>query len=273
MGDIKNLKRDQEDVKTKLSILTQEFEKIRNKMAEKLDKDNSPNTEDVQHLSDTCDGLMDFKMETLAVLDNFHSKLKDLTSQVNSLSTAIDNATNYSYQYNLKLLGVPQENPRETAEETTELCLKVFEKIGIEVMETDIDIAHRIPSRNGRHTAKPIVCKFVRRIIREKVLSARANTDRLGPEDFDLPPNTEMGRIGIFSHLPPKLQDLHKLARTFQAKFQYKFCWAKSSAIFLRKSDNSRILKLECQADLEELGEKESTSTNRSARDLYDTKS
>ena len=47
----------------------------------------------------------------------------------------------------MKIVGVPQTNEKERAEETTSLCLKIFKKIGVDVRETDIDIAHRIPSR------------------------------------------------------------------------------------------------------------------------------
>ena len=32
-----------------------------------------------------------------------------------------------------------------------------------------------------------IVCKFVRRMVRERVLPGRANTNSLTPNDFDLP--------------------------------------------------------------------------------------
>lgn len=72
------------------------------------------------------------------------AKLKDITSQVEPVpnTKAIDDATTYSFQYNLKIVGVPQKNERETAEETTMLCLKIFSKIGVNVSENDIDIAH-----------------------------------------------------------------------------------------------------------------------------------
>lgn len=78
------------------------------------------------------------------------AKLKDITSQVEPVpnTKAIDDATTYSFQYNLKIVGVPQKNERETAEETTMLCLKIFSKIGLNVSENDIDIAHRVPARS-----------------------------------------------------------------------------------------------------------------------------
>ena len=254
---MKHLKKDHEEVRKELKNLTKEFESLRAKMADKSDRASSPSSADVQHLSDTCDGFS-------TTIESFQRRLNKLASQVEAVTKAIDEATSYSYQYNLKIFGVPETNEKETAEETTSLCLKIFKKIGVDISETDIDIAHRIPTRNQsgrrrqRHNA--IVCKFVRRMVRERVLAARANTNRLTPNDFDLPSDSQIGRIGILSHLTPKLQDLLRSAKTHQTEYGYKFCWAKSTAVFLRKSDNSRILRIESEKDLEDLRGNEFTN-------------
>ena len=131
MSDVKVLKKEHEDVKSQLKNLVKEFEVLRSNMADKADKALAPNEVDIQNLSDTCDGLMSFKMDTLATLDNFQSKLNNLSDQVEVLSKALDDALLYSYQYNLKIVGVPQTNDRETANETAEVCIKIFKKIGV----------------------------------------------------------------------------------------------------------------------------------------------
>lgn len=133
----------------------------------------------------------------------------------------------YSYQHNLKIVRVPQTNDRETAKETAEVCIKIFKKIGVKVSLADIDIAHRVQPRNQngrRRRGNPIICKFVRRMVRDEVLDARPLTDRLTASDCGLAPDYEMERIGIFSHLTPRLQELLKKARVHQTSFQYKFC-------------------------------------------------
>ena len=131
------------------------------------------------------------------------------------------------------------------------ICLTLFNKIGVDVQEYDIDIAHRVQTRIQQHgrqrqqpRCKPIICKFVRRAVRERVLAARRNTNCLEPEDFGLAPE-DLGYISILSHLPPKLQELLGKAKTFQSDNDFKFCWAKTSAIFLHKTENSRVYRLE----------------------------
>ena len=119
MGDsVRQLKKDHDEVKKELKKLTKEFESLRAKMADKSDCASSPSSADVQHLSDTCDNLS-------TIMESFHTGLNKIASQVEAVTEALDEATSYSYQYNLKIVGVPQTNDKETSEETS-LCLKVF---------------------------------------------------------------------------------------------------------------------------------------------------
>jgi len=85
----------------------------------------------------------------------------------------------YSYQYNLKIIGLPQANPKETAEETIELCLKLFKELGAsKVNEQDIDIAHRLQIRESSKPAV-IVCKFTCRIAKEAVMCKRKSLNEI----------------------------------------------------------------------------------------------
>ena len=58
MGDnVKQLKKDHDEVKEESKNITKEFESLRAKMADKSDCASSPSSADAQHLSDTCDGF------------------------------------------------------------------------------------------------------------------------------------------------------------------------------------------------------------------------
>lgn len=252
MGD--KLKKEHDELKAQLRNLVKEHEALRAKMADKLDRSFAPTHDDVQAVNLSCDGLLAWKREAQDALSSFNTKLDSLTKRMEEMSKAIDEATAYSYQYNLKIIGVPQETPTETADETTEICLKMFNKLGVKVREEDIDIAHRIPTRNHDRTRQnnpPIVCKFVRRSVRNRVFDAKRHLNRVEADDLGL--DIELGRLGIFYHLPPKLQNLLRQAKTFQTEYDYKYCWAKSAAIFLRKTDQSQVQKLVSMDDLWEL--------------------
>ena len=145
-------------------------------------------------------------------------------------------------------------NPRTT----TEMCIQMFSKLGVHVKEEDIDIAHRVPTRSHdrqRQSNPPIVCKFVRRSIRNRVLEAKRKLDSIEAVDLGMPKETHLCRISMFPHLPPKLQDLLHQAKKFQTDFDFKYCWAKSTAIFLRNFDQSRIYRLTSTDDWRRLTE------------------
>ena len=88
------------------------------------------------------------------------------------------------------------------------LCVKIFNGIGANVSISDIDIAHRVQPRNSNRGQRqqPIICKFVRRMAREQVMAARNNANQLTADDLGLSSSTEIGRVAIFCHLPPRLQ-------------------------------------------------------------------
>ena len=67
-----------------------------------------------------------------------------LKRELNKIDKAIEAVNRYSYQYNLKIIGVPKANTKESAKETVDICLNLFNKIGADVSPYDIDIAHRV---------------------------------------------------------------------------------------------------------------------------------
>lgn len=77
-----------------------------------------------------------------------------------------------SYQYNLKFLGVSEAEENVTAEQSVDVCPKLFKEMSIKVLQFDIDIAHRIPIKKKSIPA-PTVCKFTRRITKEALLQQK----------------------------------------------------------------------------------------------------
>ena len=172
---------------------------------------------------------------------------------------------------------MPQTDLDEKAFDTVNLCLKVFSGIGADVSASDIDIAHRALTRNqnGRQrqdsqslTNPPLICKFMRCIIHNDVLSKRRNSNSLLPTNFGLQSQHDM-RILIFSHLTPRLQELLYLAKSFKEQGSHKYCSTKDTAVFLRKSDSSKVIRLNTVQDLEELCHSEAggVASNQTASD------
>ena len=160
-----------------------------------------------------------------------------------------------SFQYNVKIIGFPEKDEHESAETTTQLCLKLFHAIGAEgVKKNDIDITHRVNSRRSdSHYPRPIVCKFIRRLAKEEVMAHRNETSNLNPDDLDLSADFHTENIRIYEHLIPRLQQLLSEANKLKSTHQFQYVWVKNSEILARKSSSSQVFKLKRMADLDNL--------------------
>jgi len=159
--------------------------------------------------------------------------LAEISNRVDEIGKAIDSMYEYSYQYNVKIVGMPELSEQKSYFQTNGLCVKLFSDMGAEVSLHEIDIAHRVPQRNATAGApEPIICKFVRRLSKEAVM-ARRNDE-----------GVSLSSVRIFDHLTPKMQYVFTEAKKFKGQNNYQFCWTKNSCVYLRKDGSSRALKI-----------------------------
>ena len=246
---VKTLKKENDELKSKLKSFESELESLKASLKTTI-TNREEQEHGVQFLSDEYDDLTAGRKEMWDQIKRLSSKLDTISSQVDRISQAIDSFELYSYQYNVKIVGIPQVSETESPEDTTSICLKLYSCIGADISIQDIDIAHRVPAKSAQtNSPNPIICKFVRRLAKEKVMTARRSANNIRAADLDLI-NVSINHIGIYDHLTPRLQELLYEAKRFKSANNYKYCWAKKSAIYLRQNDTSRIIKLNRMDDL-----------------------
>ena len=81
-------------------------------------------------LSDKQDELSLFKTNVMVELERLGKKIEAVNEKVKNISEAIESIENYSYQYNIKLVGFPELYEHESANDTAKICLKIFKAIG-----------------------------------------------------------------------------------------------------------------------------------------------
>ena len=122
----------------------------------------------------------------------------------------------------------------------------------------DIDIAHRVPARKASSRPNPIICKFVRRQVKERVMAARWRSTKEVSKVIPISSVTALkchchGLVFTITYLRlTKHFNLTEAKNVQQAK-GFKFCWAKQGSVFLRMTDTSRIHKLNTFQDLQSL--------------------
>ena len=188
------------------------------------------------------------------VLKRLSAKLEELAVELNIVSRNIDEFQEYSYQYNVKIVGVPQTSQDESRAITSALCERLFKEMGSAVSIQDIDTAHRVPTRNtGNGGPRPIICRFIRRFSKDTVMDQRRNASRVDQSAVGFSEDVSLSAVTIFEHLTPRMQKVFFEARRFKEQFHYQYCWSKGSFVYLRKDATSRAIKIKDITDLHHL--------------------
>ena len=98
----------------------------------------------LQFYSDSYDNLNSLQANTVRELKCLSDRLSKISTEVESIGKAVDDLQEHSYQFNLKTVGIRELHNKESAVESSELCLKLFNDIGAEVTWQDIDYAHSL---------------------------------------------------------------------------------------------------------------------------------
>ena len=138
---------------------------------------------------------------------------------------------------------------KESAEETSSLCVKLLREMGAEVTIHDIDMAHRVPTREAHGGPKPIVCKFVRRLARNMVINLSLTV--YAQLTLALLKVLTYLTSGSLITLPHECNRFSM--KRFKTQHQYQFCWTKNFSVYLRKNAESRAVKIKHIDDLRQL--------------------
>ena len=253
---VANLKRENNALKAQLSTMADEIAKLKETIQQHSNGAVSPASEEgarsVEFLSKEYDDFNRFRAEAKKDLQRLSAKLTELKIRIDAIGNAVDEFQEYCFLYNVKIVGVP-ETPNESTASTSMLCLKLFKEMGADVLISDIDTAHRVPSRKNNGKPKPIVCRFVRRLAKEIVMNHRKDACGVNPVAIGLPEDASLRAARIFDHLSPRMQTVLFESRKFKEQHCYQYCWSKGSAFYLRKDASSRAIKVKSLDDLLEL--------------------
>ena len=86
----------------------------------------------VVFLSEEYDDMKNGNHSVEEDLKRFESKLDMISKKVDVIDEAIESIMKYSYQYSVKIVGLPQTST-ETAEETVDICVKLFKEMGANI--------------------------------------------------------------------------------------------------------------------------------------------
>lgn len=110
----------------------------------------------------------------------------------------------------------------------------------------------------------PILVTFTNEQIKNQFLGFFRKKRFLFIDDigFVSPTEEEKNRIFIFEHLIPSLKKLYTKTKSFQKANKFKYLWTKNGNIFLRKGDDTKIIRVFEHTDLSKLAKKSNAKPN-----------
>ena len=107
--------------------------------------------------------------------------------------------------------------------------------MGENISIQDIDTAHHVLQRNNAGNPKPIVCRFVRRLVKESLMSHRKEISDVTPAAVGLPEGSSLSSARIYDHLSPRMQAVLFQAKKVKEKLHYQCCWSKGLVMFTKR--------------------------------------
>ena len=108
--------------------------------------------------------------------------LDNIKKQTQLQHFKLDVLEQYTRKENIRIHGLPETSDKE---DTADEVVKLARKAGVTITMNDISVAHRLPGNRSSGKPRPIIAKFVRRMIKTDFMRKKSNLRSVsGPRVF-----------------------------------------------------------------------------------------
>ena len=136
------LRRENESLKAELKATRDEMQRLADEVKQNRTVDGatlSPERrKSVDFISDQYDNLDEFRVRASQQISALTLKLDEMDRRCNEIGQAIEEILSYSYQYNIKIFGLPMTSERESSYSTAQLCVRLFSQWGSRIYQSMI---------------------------------------------------------------------------------------------------------------------------------------
>ena len=203
----------------------------------------------VKYMSDSFEDLRkEIQSLTIENMD-IRKKLDETEGKLKTAENEIEELQQYTRRNNLEIHGIPET----TNENTDDIVKKVAEAVDVEVLNSDIDISHRLPTRNEQQQPA-IIVRFTRRSIRNQLYAARKKLQKKTTSDIGLhTPRQENHRIYINEQLTRRNKQLFHNANMKRKTLKWKYIWTQNGRIYVRKENDMPAIKISSDRDIQRI--------------------
>lgn len=211
-------------------------------------------TKSVQFVSDKLDAsnlLMEDMKSQFSDLQRENLELKvsnaALSSEMCELREKVRNIEQYSRRNNVEVSGIPTT----PGENVAELVRDVGSALGIEVKDSDVSAAHRVPAyRKDRLPA--LIIQFHCRSMKNAWISSFREKKMLNSQQINARfPATS--RIYVNDHLSPDNKKFLGKLKERCREVGYSFAWCRDEKFFVRKAQGDSVKRINTEKDIANL--------------------
>lgn len=171
---------------------------------------------------------------------------KGLRAEVDDMKDKLRTLEQYSRRTNIEISGIP-ETP---GEDPMEIVKDVGKALHINLEESQVAAAHRIPSFK-RDRIPALVVQFQKKITRDTWINKYKEKKTLNTKDINsaFPPQN----VYVNEHLSPENKLFLAKLKVKRKDLGYEYAWCRDGKFFLRKSSGDKCKRINNQRDLDQL--------------------
>ncbi|KAI5698804.1 hypothetical protein M8J76_014032 [Diaphorina citri] len=182
----------------------------------------------------------------LKKLEHLEKEVNDKNKQIELLEYRVEELEQRSRMTNIIVRGIKEVR----GEDCTTLIENVGKHIGVANPLSDIQICHRVPSRNKK-APRPIVVRLLNSKTRDVWVKKAKHAE------------TWKEKLFVHEHLTSFRQNLFHQTKELAKKMKYKYVWTKDCKILLKKTDTGNTHVIHTAMDLKKIEASSSGSGSR----------
>ncbi|KAI5638595.1 hypothetical protein NE865_08787 [Phthorimaea operculella] len=247
---------DYESFKTEMKTM---MEEMLAKHANELDKKITPTLKQIQETNTNIQASINFLTEQNTDLKKQIEELKLKSKKdfeyIASLEEKLENMQRESRKTSIEIKNVPK-GQRETKEELINMVTNLAKNIDCQIEKPDIKDIYRVQGKKAESSSSPIIVEMSSTIIKTEILQKSKVFNRKHQEKLRA---KHLGNTGsetpifISEQLTAKNARLYYLARELARSKSYKFCWTSYGKVYVRKDENSPIILIKSETQVQKL--------------------
>lgn len=223
-------------------------------------KKNAATLNNIQQTNSNIEKAVEFlsaqNEEFKKKIESLENKIKEDRKYIAILEDKIENMQLDSRKANFEIKNVPKK-PNESKDDLMDLVVCLSKSITCDLKTTDIKDIYRIRGKRDGIVNTPIIVETYSTIIKNKIMKACKTFNihqktKLCAKHLGLR-TSEDSPIFVTEQLTAKAARLHFLARDLVKTKKFKYCWTAYGRVYLRKDDDTRLILVHSEAQIQDL--------------------